>query len=69
MSSVVSVITKFQNVALITTGGAVAYWYFQDVEKPAPDDGPSHKAHAGMKENSKAHNLKGEVVDKEKQVV
>lgn len=69
MASLIDVITKFQNVALIATGGAVAYWYIQNdhgqhstLESSADDqreDRPASKT---------GHTLTGQVVDKDKQV-
>lgn len=70
MGSIVNVITKFQNVALITTAGAVAYWYAHDVErKNDMGESTSNFPSETVGGNSeKGHTLSGQVIDKNKQV-
>lgn len=70
MASLINVITKFQNVALITTGGAVALWYFQgDHQKHGSLESSSDSSHAQeTRKGREAHTLTGQVVDKDKQV-
>lgn len=70
MSSVIAAITKFQNIALITTAGAVGYWYYQDPKSNLGKQ--SFSSDAGVeksgKEGGQGHTLTGDVVDKDKQV-
>lgn len=69
MTSVIKAITKFQNVALITTAGAVAYWYANEAHENSAQEGAEALKSAAPETNTKnAHDLKGQVVDKEKQV-
>ena len=72
MASLVNAITKFQNVALITTAGAVAFWYVQnDPEKHSSLENSSHSSDAqedSILASRKGHTLTGEVVDRDKQV-
>ena len=61
-------VRRFQSVALVVTGGAVAYYYFAthaDRAGPAGDDTPV--AAASGPATRKAHTLTGEVVEKDKQ--
>ena len=61
-------VRRFQSVALVVTGGAVAYYYFAshaDRAGPARED--TSVAAASGPATRKAHTLTGEVVDKDKQ--
>ena len=61
-------VRKFQSVALVVTGGAVAYYYFAShADRAGPASGDNSVAAASGPATKKAHTLTGEVVDKDKQ--
>ena len=68
MTSIVGAITKFQNVALITTAGAIGYWYYQDLGKVEVQEEDPQTSVAAPSGSQKGHTLTGDVIDKDKQV-
>lgn len=69
MEGAVKVVKNFQNVALVTTAGAIAYYWLSEPttssshvhQNPNDDDNPG-------KQRKEPHSLTGQVVDPSKQV-
>ena len=72
MGSLINVITKFQNIALISTAGAVAYWYAQNNHEKhgsLESSSDSSNAQEDCAASQEGHTLTGKIVDRDKQVL
>jgi hypothetical protein len=70
MQAAVRTIRKFQTVALVTTAGAVGYFYLHDGgTKNFEGDSVEAATNGQWKSGKQGHTLTGELVDKDKQVV
>lgn len=70
MEGMIKAITKFQNIALITTAGAVGYWYMHDstTSNFSEDRVADGNTPTAITDSNKAHTLSGEVIARENQV-
>jgi hypothetical protein len=70
MESAVKAIKKFQTVALVTTAGAVGYYFLHEGET-SNFRGDSTEASSAREQEGKkqGHTLTGETIDKDKQVL
>lgn len=69
MESAVKAIRKFQTVALVTTAGAVGYYFLHEGETTNfQSDSTDLKTGGQVESKKQGHTLTGELVDKDKQV-